>query len=269
VLWVDIGDDRAREKTCQALREGAPALRRKSRGIQSNRSTSYEEEEDDDADADDSDDNEDEHGETKKHQKGNYSPSSSSTLRRTHSAGGATTCSSMSGDCKIPRWSEEEKFVGENPGESTSEADHKSDTNSWMAITRMADEPIYIRPWEKLLVKRDPVEPIDLEQLPTVERDTYLRDFFPPDPCARTSTTKTENASLMTYDNCLVNKNKYTEEFLRSSSSIDSHIPNPFVDDLEEEELFCMHAEHHQGNHNDNNLSETKNGWPSASLTTD
>jgi len=29
VLWFDIGDDRAREKTCQALREGAPELRRK------------------------------------------------------------------------------------------------------------------------------------------------------------------------------------------------------------------------------------------------
>ena len=28
-LWVDIGDERAREKTCQALREGAPELRRK------------------------------------------------------------------------------------------------------------------------------------------------------------------------------------------------------------------------------------------------
>lgn len=29
VLWVDIGDLRAREKTCQALREGAPELRRR------------------------------------------------------------------------------------------------------------------------------------------------------------------------------------------------------------------------------------------------
>lgn len=29
VLWVDIGDERAREKTCQALREGAPELRRR------------------------------------------------------------------------------------------------------------------------------------------------------------------------------------------------------------------------------------------------
>jgi hypothetical protein len=28
VMWVDIGDERAREKTCQALREGAPELRR-------------------------------------------------------------------------------------------------------------------------------------------------------------------------------------------------------------------------------------------------
>ena len=29
VRWVDIGDDRAREKTCQALRENAPELRRR------------------------------------------------------------------------------------------------------------------------------------------------------------------------------------------------------------------------------------------------
>ena len=26
VLWVDIGDERAKEKTCQALQEGAPEL---------------------------------------------------------------------------------------------------------------------------------------------------------------------------------------------------------------------------------------------------
>lgn len=29
ILWTDIGDDRAREKTCQALRENAPELRKK------------------------------------------------------------------------------------------------------------------------------------------------------------------------------------------------------------------------------------------------
>jgi hypothetical protein len=29
VLWIDIGDERAREKSCQALREGAPELRRR------------------------------------------------------------------------------------------------------------------------------------------------------------------------------------------------------------------------------------------------
>lgn len=28
VLWVDIGDEKAKEKTCQALREGAPDVRR-------------------------------------------------------------------------------------------------------------------------------------------------------------------------------------------------------------------------------------------------
>jgi hypothetical protein len=45
VLWVDIGNERAREKTCQALREGAPELRRRrSRGASSESS----EEDDDD-----------------------------------------------------------------------------------------------------------------------------------------------------------------------------------------------------------------------------
>ncbi|KAL3929715.1 MAG: hypothetical protein SGBAC_012090, partial [Bacillariaceae sp.] len=29
VAWIDIGDARAREKTCQALREGAPEIRKK------------------------------------------------------------------------------------------------------------------------------------------------------------------------------------------------------------------------------------------------
>ncbi len=29
VLWIDIGDERAKEKACQALREGAPEIRRK------------------------------------------------------------------------------------------------------------------------------------------------------------------------------------------------------------------------------------------------
>ena len=29
VLWIDIGDERAKEKTCQALREGAPEIRKK------------------------------------------------------------------------------------------------------------------------------------------------------------------------------------------------------------------------------------------------
>mmetsp|Transcript_32962 Transcript_32962/g.75940 ORF Transcript_32962/g.75940 Transcript_32962/m.75940 type:complete len:330 (+) Transcript_32962:149-1138(+) len=37
IVWVDIGDDRAREKTCQALREGAPERRRQ-------RAPSYDEE---------------------------------------------------------------------------------------------------------------------------------------------------------------------------------------------------------------------------------
>jgi hypothetical protein len=294
VLWVDIGDDRAREKTCQALREGAPALRRKNRGVQSNRSTSYEEDEEEEDD-DDSDDNDD--GETCKQQNGNClhesrhlkhchdtttdqfsSPSSSSsTLRRTHSAGGATTGSSKSGDCKIRRWSAEEEFLGvHRPDESIAEVDYKNDPTRWMMTTMMADGPIYIRPWEKLMVKRDPMEPIDLDQLPMAERDTYLRDFFPPDPsCIRASTTNqttTTNASVMTYDESLVDKSKQPNEFLKPSSSIDSHFPNQFIDDLEEDDdPFHIHNEHHHQEHHIDNtthpLEQIDNGLPSPLMT--
>lgn len=35
IYWVDVGDDRAKEKTCQALREGAPAILRQKRPAKS------------------------------------------------------------------------------------------------------------------------------------------------------------------------------------------------------------------------------------------
>ncbi|KAI2509068.1 hypothetical protein MHU86_5316 [Fragilaria crotonensis] len=47
VLWVDIGNERAREKTCQALREGAPELRRRrSRGASTSSSSDDDNDED-------------------------------------------------------------------------------------------------------------------------------------------------------------------------------------------------------------------------------
>lgn len=64
VLWVDIGDDRAKEKTCQALREGAPEIRRK-------RKTSSTDEEDVIKKANAG--------------KGELSPNSNSSLSRSHS----------------------------------------------------------------------------------------------------------------------------------------------------------------------------------------
>ena len=36
MVWIDIGDARAIEKTCQALREGAPAIRRKKAAVPNN-----------------------------------------------------------------------------------------------------------------------------------------------------------------------------------------------------------------------------------------
>ena len=48
VLWVDIGDDRAREKTCQALREGAPELRKRRKGSSCDDDSPEERRKDDD-----------------------------------------------------------------------------------------------------------------------------------------------------------------------------------------------------------------------------
>eukprot|EP00535_Pseudo-nitzschia_heimii_P006442 CAMPEP_0197174084 /NCGR_PEP_ID=MMETSP1423-20130617/761_1 /TAXON_ID=476441 /ORGANISM="Pseudo-nitzschia heimii, Strain UNC1101" /LENGTH=309 /DNA_ID=CAMNT_0042622979 /DNA_START=511 /DNA_END=1437 /DNA_ORIENTATION=+ len=41
VFWVDIGDVRAREKTCQALREGAPEIRRRKAAFHKDGSTKF------------------------------------------------------------------------------------------------------------------------------------------------------------------------------------------------------------------------------------
>lgn len=47
IYWIDVGDDRAKEKTCQALREGAPAiLRQKSSAKGTATGDSFDNEED-------------------------------------------------------------------------------------------------------------------------------------------------------------------------------------------------------------------------------
>ena len=120
VVWMDIGDDRAREKTCQALREGAPEMRRKFHGKEG-QSEQLSPHEDDEKD--------------------------SSSSKEDRSVATAPVCSSP-----LKR--------------STSKSPE--------------DEPIVIRPCPRWMPDRDPVDPISLDELSTVERTLYLNDFYPP-----------------------------------------------------------------------------------------
>jgi hypothetical protein len=146
VLWIDIGDERAREKTCQALREGAPLLRRSRHTPRSF---------DDVVDA-------------KLHDsiKENDSfETPSSTVRTTPARNlghGMVQSSIVRVVQDNENWMKGSIF--------SSSKDH--DIN---------DGPIVIRPMRRLLPRRS-VAPIPLDQLSPQDRDLYLRDFLPPCP---------------------------------------------------------------------------------------
>jgi hypothetical protein len=124
LVWVDIGDDRAREKTCQALREGAPEIRRKYVGRKGTRER--------------------------------YSP---------------PLTKSMSDDIR-PSLS---SAPSEDGATLQSSVHHHHDS-----LAHHTDGPIRIRPWSRLMPRRGPVAPIELDQLPPGVREIYLRDFIPP-----------------------------------------------------------------------------------------
>lgn len=133
---------------CQALREGAPEIRRKKLGKSKHRSYSYDEDES-------------RHHSPKSYgAKDNDATSPSSTIDRTGS-----------NVSKGVRWSTEEDSDGEDhaPGIRSGTKSHE-------------DEPIRVRPWAKLLPGRGPVDPICLDQLSNEDREMYLKDFLPPNP---------------------------------------------------------------------------------------
>lgn len=152
VRWVDIGDGRAREKTCQALREGAPELRRKrkmgssydssdeSKGVESKEERSPANSSrsslsvDDDVELRDDDDND-------------------------------TTSTQLWGKrSRILRVTEED--VVSSPLTSSR--------------TFMEEDQLMIRPCMRLLCQEVPC--ISLDQLEAEERELYLSTFLPPDP---------------------------------------------------------------------------------------
>jgi hypothetical protein len=179
-LWVDIGDDRAREKTCQALREGAPEIRRKRRGSSKNKSIgSHASSFDDDEEAT--------RGGEAKDTDANFS--SPSTIERTNSRGGGVTSS---------------QGVNRSNEDDSDSDDHTPEVRNGTG-NHQDEGPISIRPWARLIPDRPPVGPIPLDQLSEQDRDLYLRDFLPPCPTVRSESSQyaqhpgRDNLSSMPY----------------------------------------------------------------------
>lgn len=174
VLWVDIGDDRAREKTCQALREGAPELRRRKKALSS-----------------DEDDN--------------AKPAASCTSWSKTTGTSASSPSGTLDHSTISRHHEGKADPSKTTTTTTSTLTHADDENSLLDDSE--HEPLVIRPLMRLMPANKPVKPILLDQLAEADRDLYLQDFFPPCPIAQkrrayerctsdAATTTTSNAHI-------------------------------------------------------------------------
>jgi hypothetical protein len=148
VMYVDIGDVRAREKTCQALREGAPEIRRKKK----------------DPSSDESD------GKLKVTE--SLTKESEPTLSSSTSS---VDASSPKGDSAFQFRAIRAKMTSED------DLDYEQEQKGGQG----SDGPIVIRPWSRLFHRRARVEPIPLDQLSSEDRDLYLRDFLPPCPQIR------------------------------------------------------------------------------------
>jgi hypothetical protein len=175
-LYVDIGDERALEKTCQALREGAPEIRRKK---QENSS--------------------DESGTVSVH-KSPFRPSSLAV------ALSATSTSSLSFDVNhrspgaagtaavITAGSPgDSKFPGEQRRRARA-GDYGEDDERFYYSDLVEEGPIMIRPAARFMPGRPPISPHPIDQLSAEDRDVYLA-FLPPYPSIRTKRQKTEAAA--------------------------------------------------------------------------
>jgi hypothetical protein len=186
IHWVDIGDDRAREKTCQALREGAPELRRQGRrrdgedhrwsNQPARTSSSHSFSFDDDLEEDVTS-----HGKD----------SASSEARESRIDKPEQRC--RLGQKTYARKQQENQRLHEEDDSDVD--DHTPEVRNGGRVQILhrqypvneashfeEEVPIFIRPWARLLPDRHPVEPIRLDQLSVEDRNIYLRDFAPPNP---------------------------------------------------------------------------------------
>lgn len=148
-LYFDIGDDRAKEKTCQALREGAPEIRKKKRkGVS---------------------------GDEEDTNRPGYNGESDEMLLSS-----SIIDRSVSVEGGVQGRGDERKTSN---GRNAVQVDNEN-TPGAAHYYFPKDGPIMIRPSAALLRRRTP-DAISVDQLESHERELYLRDFLPPDPLIR------------------------------------------------------------------------------------
>jgi hypothetical protein len=165
VRWVDIGDDRAREKTCQALRENAPALRR--RKLASSSSSTSEEE------------------------AHSHRPPLLSATKGTHASWHSPLRTPDSHEQQRQRQSP--RGIASPPtvqltARSHGGAHHGNNNLHDMEAAAVDGTLLQIRPSARLV--RAAVTPIPLDHLSPTDRATYLQDFWPPCPTTTKSAAK-------------------------------------------------------------------------------
>ena len=230
VLWVDIGDDRAREKTCQALRENAPELRRRKQRIRKEKTKvgpSYSTASSCSFSDEDGDENEHEDKTQRASPRwanekflttetpacvrpkvpGSSSPSeyNGSSNATSSATNGASPFNAETGrgqqlvtglgtptsqSAKYP-----ERYNMEHPKESSEQACSLSHSSTSAPSVVSSDcGSILIRPISMLLPKRLwRATPIPVDQLEQGDRDNYLRDFYPPCPTSAQNNSRTSN----------------------------------------------------------------------------
>jgi hypothetical protein len=205
-LYVDIGDERAMEKTCQALREGAPEIRRKKHG---SGGASHSEDSADPTKSPasfsrpDTLKGADSHSPTRPSLAVALSTTSTSSLSFDMNAG-SNVSAAAAGTATVQLTSKvawaggEQRMVGTRKRTFDSPvADrdpHRYHGSHDPATERLMDGPIMIRPSAKLMPGRAVVPPYPLDQLSAEDRDLYLA-FLPPYPSIRTKHSKSDAAA--------------------------------------------------------------------------
>jgi len=165
VVWIDIGVERAREKACQALREGAPELRRRK-----GKSANNDGDDDDITKEGSGDDDESDERLINRALVGDTKNDSLGAVSIDH--GGNVD------DGKI-----RDVYYPTDARDDDDEGSHSTvETNDVCA------GPIMIKPYQRLMRRK--IEEISVEELTPHERELYLGAFLPPHPPIKSGTRR-------------------------------------------------------------------------------